>query len=144
MQVDSRITLLSKIYIACFFSNGMCFNVILIFPRRLCMNLDLTVPVEISKEELRMKAVELQDIYVRMRKNGLNRASTAVHKQAAILGCSEQVIFRKYDGLSGAKVKCDVLDQKLMDAMSNPLIGKDGAIYPFIDIIGHSYFKFLA
>ena len=30
----------------------MCFYIILIFPRRLCMNLDLTVPVEMSKEEL--------------------------------------------------------------------------------------------
>ena len=64
--------------------------------------MDLTVPVELTKNEQREKGSELQD-YVKLRRNGVDRAARAVTRQAKLLGCFQQVVFRNYDGISNVK-----------------------------------------
>ena len=46
--------------------------------------------------------------------------------------------------MSNAKVRLDMLEEKLREALIDPLIGKAGEIFPFVRIIGANYFKFLA
>ena len=101
--------------------------------------MDLTVPPELTKDEQREKGSELQG-YEKLRRKGVDRAARAVIKQAELLGCFQQVVFRNYDGISNVRVRFDELDLKLND----PTIGKPGEIYPFVRIIGSNYFKFLA
>ena len=118
-------------------------NVIMNRTQRVCTNLDLTVPVEQTVEERRVKGKEEQE-YVKLRRYGVNRASTAVTDQAELLGCFKQVLFRNHDGMSNVRVRFDQLDLKLTEALNDPTVGKPGEIFPFVHIIGTNYFKFLA
>ena len=98
-------------------------NVIMNRTQRVCTNLDLTVPVEQTVEERRVKGKEEQE-YVKLRRYGVNRASTAVTNQAELLGCFQQVLFRNYDGISNVRVRFDELDLKLTEALNDPTMGK--------------------
>ena len=66
--------------------------------------MDLTVPVELTKDEQREKGSELQG-YKKLRRNGVDRAARAATRQAELLGCFQQVIFRNYDGISNVRVR---------------------------------------
>ena len=91
--------------------------------------------MELTKDEQREKGSELQG-YEKLRRNGVDRAARAVTRQAELLGCFQQVVFRNYDGISNVRVRFDELDLKLTEALNDPTIGKPGEIYPFVRIIG--------
>ena len=85
--------------------------------------MDLTVPVKQTVEERREKGTELQE-YVKLRRYGVDGASKAVTKEAELLGCFQQVIFKNYDGISGVRVRFDQLNLKLIEALNDPTMGK--------------------